>query len=179
MPQTMLAFLAMMVVGTHALNTQRYEMLVQQRDVRREIEEMAGSVALETMEIIRVRAWDQSVVDGTAVGDASDLNLMEMLDGQDQFTVGHDCTIFGGTDTCDDIDDFHKMDTALRPFVMGLDTLWFNVDVTVRYVDFSLNPSSVVTPNKEVTVSVEDFWQNGDSYLQSPVQMSRVFSYEY
>ncbi len=175
----MLAFLAMIIVGTHALNTQRYEMLVQQRDITRELTEMAGSVALETMEIIRTRAWDQAIIDSTATGDAGDLAFMELLTGDDQFLTGQNCSIFGGGANCDDIDDFHKMQTAIRPFVMGLDTLRFSVDISVRYVDTSLTPSAVVTTNKEVTVEVEDFWQNGTTYFNSPIRLSRVFSYEF
>lgn len=176
----MLAFLAMIIVGTHALNTLRYEILVQTRDISREMSEMAGSVALETMEIIRSRAWDQAVVDGTTTGSPADLLLMELsLSGDNQFPPDNHCTIFGGADVCDDIDDFHKMKTAVRPFVMGLDTLQFSVDVTVGYVDSSLDPSLVVTPNKEVTVMVSDYWANGTQYLNQPVTLSRVFSYEF
>ncbi|NNE34707.1 MAG: hypothetical protein HKN13_05700 [Rhodothermales bacterium] len=179
MPQTMLAFLALIVVGTHALNTQRYEMLVQQRDITRELEEMAGSIALETMEIIRTRAFDQSVIDGTATGESTDIGVMEIASGENQFATNQHCSVFGGADSCDDIDDFHGMQTATRPFVMGLDTLWFNVDVDVHYVDVSMNHSASATPNKEVTVEVTDFWPNGTSYFAQPVTLSRVFSYEF
>jgi hypothetical protein len=175
----MLAFLAMIIVGTHALNTQRYEMLVQQRDITRELEEMAGSIALETMEIVRTRAWDQAVIDSLATGTAGDLAFMELATGQDQFATGHHCSLFGGTDTCDDIDDFHKMHQEIRPFVMGLDTLQFTVDISVRYVDNTLAPSAVVTTNKEVTVEVSDYWPTGTSYFNSPIRLSRVFSYEF
>ncbi len=178
MPQTLLAFLAMIVVGSHALNTQRFEMMVQQRDITRELEEMGGSIALETMEIIRSRAWDQAVIDGLVAGEAADLDLME-LGQSSQFETGHECGVFGGANNCDDIDDFHDMQTAVRPFIMGTDTLFFSVDVSVQYVTAGLAHSAIVTANKEVTVDVLDYRTDGETFFNTPITLSRVFSYQF
>lgn len=180
MPQTLLAFLGMMIVGMYALNTQRYEMLVQNRDIRREMEEMAGSVALETMEIIRTRAFDQAVVDGSTLGELTDLLLFSFVPGENQFLTGQGCSVFGaGGDNCDDIDDFHRMKTAIRPFVLGVDTVFFAVDVDVRYVTDNLSPATFVTTNKEVTVKVKDYWVDGSAYIAQPIELTRVLTYEF
>ncbi len=180
MPQTLLAFLGMMVVGMYSLNTQRYEMLVQNRDIRREMEEMAGSVALEAMEIIRTREFDQAVIDGSTTGALTDLLLFSFNLGENQFTTGNQCSVFGtGGDTCDDIDDFHSMETAIRPFVLGTDTVFFAVDVDVRYVTDELVPSAFVTTNKEVTVKVQDYWVDGSAYIAKPIELTRVLTYEF
>jgi hypothetical protein len=170
----------MMVVGMYSLNTQRYEMLVQNRDVRREMEEMAGSVALETIEIIRTREFDQAVVDGLTTGTIADIAMFTFLGGENHFETGHGCSVVGaGWYDCDDIDDFHGMQTAYRPFVIGIDTVFFSVDVDVRYVSDELAPVGYATTNKEVTVSVKDAWGDGSSFINSPVTLTRVLTYSF
>ncbi|RMF62768.1 MAG: hypothetical protein D6746_03645 [Bacteroidetes bacterium] len=182
MPQTLLAFVSMLLVTVYSLNVQQQYLANQRRDIAREIEEMAGSIAVETMEIIRARAFDQAVVDGTTTGTAADLLLFEYQGSQDHFATGHQCSIFGtGSDTCDDIDDFHKMATATRPYDMGLDTLYFSVDVEVMYVDDNFERFDGQTFNKAVTVTVRDVWPGStmEPYLAQPVRLSRVFSYTF
>ncbi len=182
MPQTLLAFVAIMLVTTYTLNVQQQYVFNQQRDVTREIEEMAGSVALEVMEVIRARPFDQAVVDGAVTGTLEDLDLFSFVNATDHFTPGQGCSVFGaGVDLCDDIDDFHKMQTALIPFAMGVDTVYFNVDVEVYYVDENLERFDGRTFSKAVTVTVEDTWPGSDlePYLAQPVQLSRIFSYEF
>lgn len=170
----------MMIVAMYSLNTQRYEMLVQNRDIRREMEEMAGSIALETIEIIRTREFDQAVVDSAVTGSLADLALFEFVGTENQFATGNQCAVFGtGSFDCDDIDDFHEMATATRPFVLGNDTVWFAVDVDVRYVTDALAPATFATSNKEVTIEVKDAWADGSSFIASPITLTRVLTYEF
>ncbi len=182
MPQTLLAFVAIMLVTTYTLSVQQQYVFNQQKDVSREIEEMAGSVALEVMEVISARPFDQAVLDGTVTGTLDDLALFSFVNATDHFTTGHACSVFGtGLDLCDDLDDFHKMQTALIPFAMGVDTVYFNVDVEVYYVDDNLERIDDRSFSKAVTVIVEDTWPGSDlePYLAQPIELSRIFSYEF
>ena len=182
MPQTLLAFVAIMLVTTYTLSVQQQYVFNQQKDVSREIEEMAGSVALEVMEVISARPFDQAVLDGTVTGTLDDLPLFSFVNATDHFTTGHACSVFGtGADLCDDLDDFHKMQTALIPFAMGVDTVYFNVDVEVYYVDDNLERVDDRSFNKAVTVTVKDTWPGSDlePYLAQPIELSRIFSYEF
>ncbi|QXD14504.1 hypothetical protein GQ464_013840 [Rhodocaloribacter litoris] len=182
MPQTLLAFVAMMLMTTYSVSVQRQHVFMQQRDIAREIEEMAGSVALEAMEIIRTRAFDQAVLDSTVTRTLSDVDLFSFNTAQEHFTTGRACSVFGlGGDVCDDIDDFHRMQTATVPFPMGTDTLYFTLDVEVMYVDENFERHDAPTFHKAVTVSVQDTWPGIDRtpFLNEPVRLSRVFAYEF
>ncbi len=170
----------MMVVGAHVLSNQRYEMLVNQRDIAREMEEMASSIAIETMEVIRTRDFDQAVSDSTTIGGASDIGLFTYNNNEDHFPTGKACSVFGtGTADCDDVDDFHKMITATRPFAMGDDTLTFMVDVEVNYVNDSAQKALHRTANKEVTIMVQDFSADSTHFIPQPVKLQRVLAYEF
>ena len=176
----MLAFLAMIILGAHMLSSQRYEILVNQRDIQREMEEMAGSIALETMETIRTRDFDQAVSDSLTQGLASDVALFTFNNSSDHFPSGKACSVFGtGTDNCDDIDDFHNMQTALMPFAMGEDTLFFNVDIKVDYVTLTASKAAAQTTNKRVTINVQDYSADSTHYIPTPIELKRVLSYEF
>ncbi len=182
MPQTLLAIAAMMLVGTYYVTVQQHYVFTQQQDISREVEEMAGSVAIGVMEIIRSREFDQAVIDGTTTSELSDLNLFAFNNTTDHFTTGKDCSVFGsGTATCDDMDDFHGMQTTMLQFDMGDQAVFFNVDVTVQYVDNNFARDDERTFNKQVIITVQDTWPNSGitPFLQTPVQLSRVFSYEF
>jgi len=182
MPQTLLAFVAMMVITSFSMTVQQRSILTQRQDLEREIEEMAGSVAVESMEIIRARAFDQAVVDSTVDGTLNDLNLFSFNNATDHFTPGHACSVFStGSDTCDDIDDFHAMQTGTVPFQIGANTIKFSVDVEVIYVDDNAVRVDNRTFNKEVTVTVRDIWPDSETqpFMLSPVTLSRVFTYEF
>src|SRR5690625_7271858 len=61
MAQTMLAVLALMMTATYAFNVTQRHVAMQHMIIAREIEEMAASTALEVMEIVRARKFDQAV----------------------------------------------------------------------------------------------------------------------
>lgn len=182
MAQSLFALLAMILAVNFAVSVNQWYVAFQRATLKREIEEMAQSVAIETMEIIRTRAFDQAVVDGLTNGTVNDLTLFS--DTTDFGTPSNlHCQAFGGTATCDDIDDFHNQ-RVLRPFVMGQDTVWFNVGITVEYVDYNALGEAVrataPTAFKRVTIAVQDDWKNTlDPFLSVPIRLQRVFAYGY
>lgn len=181
MPQTLLATAGILLLTTHALTVQQWSLYSQRSNITRELEEMGGAVALETMEMIRTRAFDQAVNDGTVTQSLADLGLMEFASPYEHFRTGLGCSIFDmGSEDCNDIDDFNKMKTAWVPFVLAEDTVLFSVDVEVYYVDDGLNRATARTFNKKVVVSISDVWANGqDSYLSEPIQLARVLTYDF
>ncbi|WP_054683292.1 hypothetical protein [Rhodothermus marinus] len=181
MAQSFFALLALVLTVNFAMSVNQWYATFQRATLYREVEEMAQSVAVETMEIVRTRAFDQAIVDGTATGTAADLVLFS---DSTEFGISGNatCQAFGGTATCDDLDDFHGQQ-VLRPFVMGQDTVWFSVDLTVRYVNWNAStgqatPASGKTFYKQVIVKVQDNW-GGDlkPFLPTPIQLDRVFAY--
>ncbi|MEM1128870.1 MAG: hypothetical protein AAGI71_19660 [Bacteroidota bacterium] len=178
MSQTLYAILALMMMATYSFNIAQKQIASQQRIITREVEEMAATVALEKIEAIRSRDFDAAVSDGRVDGDAGDLDEFSY-----PFTAsGNNCRIFGGGNVCDDIDDFHAQQTLTEPFVFGADTVYFEVNFDVQYVDGNpLAPVSYRTFNKQVTVTVQDIWPGTTipSYLHQPITLSRVFSYTF
>ena len=182
MPQTLLAILGVMLLGTTALTIHASKAHLQSRAIAREMEEMGTSLGLEVMEVIRSRAFDQAVIDKTVTGAASDLNLFSYNNSSNHFTTNRGCSVFGtGSYDCDDLDDFHKMKTATMPFVIGLDSVYFDVDVEVEYVDNYTERHNGRTFNKQVRVFVQDAWpmSGRDPYLPRPIEISRIFSYSF
>lgn len=181
MPQTLLAIAAILLVASYSLTVQQRHVMSQRTIIAREMEEMAGSVALEVMEVVRSRAFDQAVLDSLTAGTMSDVGLFSYSNNTDHFTTGNRCSVFGtGTVDCDDIDDFHAMETATRSFVMGADSILFDVDIAVEYVDASFQRYDGRSFYKQVTVRVRDAWPEGMSpFLRDEVELSRVFSYDF
>ncbi|HEX7069575.1 MAG TPA: hypothetical protein VF190_02165 [Rhodothermales bacterium] len=182
MPQTLLAILGIVLLGTTTMSIHAGRVHLQSRAIAREMEEMGTSLGLEVMEVIRSRAFDQAVINKTTTGAATDLNLFSYNGAQNHFTTGNGCSVFGaGATDCNDIDDFHKMQTATLPFVLGSDSVYFDVDVEVEYVDDSMARYNGRTFNKQVTVYVQDAWPGSsrDPYLTQPIEIARVFSYTF
>ncbi len=182
MPQTILAILALALVMTTSLGIQQRQIYLQKATLTREIEEMAGSVAMESMEIIRSRAFDQAVIDGKTLGKTSDLALFAYNDGANHFSTGMRCSVFNaGSENCNDLSDFHGMETAIVPFTMDGEVIDFKVNVKVEYVDDAFVRYAGRTAHKRVTVEVQDVWPEGglEPYLREPIKLSRVFSYKY
>jgi hypothetical protein len=181
MPQTLLAFAGILLITTHAFTVQQWSIFSQRTSIARELEEMGGAVALESMEIIRTRAFDQSVINGLVTHTLADLGLMEFDTPSNNFRTGARCSVFGtGFEDCNDIDDFHAMETARMPFIMASDTVIFAVNVEVFYVTDELVRANQRTFNKKVVVSVIDSWDGiQDPFLARPIQLERVMSYEF
>ena len=182
MPQTLLAILGIILLGTTTMSIHAGRLHLQSRAIAREIEEMGTSLGLEVMEVIRTRAYDQAVVDNSTTGAASDLALFTYNNHTNHFNTGKGCSVFGtGAYDCDDVDDFHKMQTATLPFVIGLDSVYFEIDVDVEYVDNAMSRHNGRTFNKQVTIAIQDVWPGSgrDPYLPVPIRISRVFSYNF
>jgi hypothetical protein len=177
MQQTLLAMLALMIVSVLSFNQKRAQLYAQQGAVRAEIEEMAMSVAQRSMEVVSARAFDETTTE-RASGLPVDLSA---LTGGPACEEGAgstcDCQAFGGTRTCDDIDDFHNMEPATMSFALPSGEVDFTVTVRVRYVDVDLRPISGPSQQKEVTVSVQHAPEAGPPLLPKPIRHTEVFSH--
>lgn len=182
MPQTILAMLALMTAVLFTMGTHRQVIETEREMVANELEVMATGIALEAMEKIRTRAFDQVV--------AEDPNKVYT---ESQFEPSSNwnnttCKPFhgsGAANDCNDLDDFHGMNSATLTFTMGKDasgndiTVPFTVDVEVTYVDSDLNPVSGNTYQKQVTVFVQDQQTDNRPFLREPVYISRIYAYNF
>jgi len=169
MQQTLLALLALMMVTVFNFNQMQANVRNEQQVVRAEMRQMAVGVAMQTMEVIRARAFDDATVglDDDTITTASTFSTT--------FPSGNDCAAFGGSDTCDDVDDFDEMVTATVPFKTPEFEVDFNVDVEVDYVDSNMDPTGGPTYGKQVTVLVQD--AGSDPFLHEPIRFSEVLTY--
>ena len=177
MAQTMLAVLALMMTATYAFNVTQRHVAMQHMIIAREIEEMAASTALEAMEIVRARRFDQAVA---AVPPGQVLNVSNLTwnNMTDHFPTGKSCKPFQPAGaTCDYIEDFHKANIERRAFEMGTHTIYFDVEIEVEYVDNTMERSNSREIHKRVTVRIQDYWPNGRQFLNQPIELSRVISY--
>ncbi len=179
MSQTLFAVLALILATSFTLSVYQKQHALQKATIFRELQEMAAAVAVETMEIVRARAFDEAVVNGSTAGTTADIQLFS--DTTD-FGVNGLCDAFGGTAVCDDIDDFHGQQ-PVRPFVLGIDTIYFKVNIHVEYVTYDASGeaihSNVKTEHKRVRLSVQDYWDNLDPYISIPIELERTFSYKF
>lgn len=187
MPQTILTILALMITIGFSLSTQRQVIDTERKMVANEMEVMAAGIALESMEKIRTRAFDNAVVeDPHTVHSKGNFSYKTPTD---HFSTGNTCKVFhgGAGDGCEDLDDYHKMTPATVSFKIGEDkhgndiAVPFTVKVEVQYVDESLARStSGPTYQKEVQVFVQDQPQGGaPSYLRRPIHLSRTYAYNF
>jgi len=146
MPQTMLAILAMMLFSLFAVQQQEKVYFAQSTMIRQTVSAMLNGAAVERLEEIGSKGYDQSIVDNETV-----TSTAELASAATGFGPGNDPT------PEDDIDDFHAaLDTLYR--AVGTDSLSFHVESTVQYAD-EVNPSvpaagGIKTKFKLVTVTV-------------------------
>ena len=168
MPQTVLAFLAMLIVTMLSLSQQQTMLLAYELMLNDEMEVMAAAISMQAMEYISQREFDAAVAGTNSVANPNEL--------QDwPFTAGNSCSLQGPLLFCTDLDDFHQMTADTLEFVGRDDTSPFRFTVTadVAYVDPALNPDSTVsyeTYAKLISVSVRDVT---DIMLQ-PITLSRL-----
>lgn len=181
MAQSLFALLALVMAVNMALSVNSWYASLQRATIFRELQEMAQSVAVETLEIVRVRAFDQAVVDGLVTGSVADILLFSepAAFGTPANAL---CQVFGGSALCDDLDDFHGQ-VARRPFGMGQDTIWFEVRLSVHYVHYDptsglVQAATGKTAYKEVRVEVQDDWNGAlEPFISIPIYLERVFAY--
>lgn len=111
----MLAILAMMLVGTYALNQNQRVARMEMNMIRNEVATIASGVGLDRLEQISVKAFDQATKEGK-IASASELTPYDFPDD----TQG------------DDVDDFHEA-SHIDTVMIGSHELQFKVYTTVRY----------------------------------------------
>lgn len=181
----MLALLGLIVATLFAFSVTEKGLYFQRAAVQQEIEEMGAAIGLKAMEIIRERDYESEILyPANPLVLPLDPELATIADLESRLAyplpTGKACSVFGtGLDDCNDISDFNRMQTATMPFVAGTDTLFFKVDVTVDYVDASIEPLNSISFRKQVTVSVRDYWPGPNrtgQYIAQPITLSRVMT---
>ncbi len=171
MPQTVLAFLAMMIVTVLSLNQQQSMLLAYELMLNDEMEFMASAVALQAMEYITQREFDAAVAGTGTVATPAELQDLP-------FVAGNACDLEGPLLTCIDLDDFHDMLPDTLAFIgRNSATFAFSVSAEVYYVDETLNPDSTVTYetySKIVAVEAEDV----SGIMLKPIRLTRLVACE-
>jgi hypothetical protein len=152
MPQTILALVAVFILSTYSLSQLRNTAAIERRSVQREIELVAGDVARERLAEITERVFDQADAAGSSLR-LSTAGLTQVAD------MGPDAGETGPA-LYNDVDDFHQADGSALADSADWDggTLYFDVMITVRYVD-PADPDAVATSPtlaKEVLVTVAE-----------------------
>lgn len=180
----MLALLGLIVATIFSFSITEKSLHFQRAAIVQEIEEMGASIGLRAMEIIREREYESEIlhpINGATPLSPETSTVADLVSRlASPLPTGRACSVFGaGADDCNDVSDFNEMQTATLPFLAGSDTLYFKVDVDVRYVDASLAISAAPTFRKLVTVTVQDFWPNSNRtghYIPTPITLSRVMT---
>ena len=168
MPQTVLAFLAMMIVTMLSLNQQQSMLLAYELMLNDEMEFMASAIAQQALEYVSQREFDAAVAGSGTVNNPSELQDLP-------FVTGNNCKLIGLPILCTDLDDFHQMAPDTLRFVGRDNSTGFDFAVTaeVFYVDVSLNPDSSVTYetySKVIAVEAEDV----TGIMLKPIRLSRL-----
>ncbi|MFB6229652.1 MAG: hypothetical protein ABEL04_00725 [Salinibacter sp.] len=173
MKQTLLALVALLIATFLSFNQKQARMQSQGQVVRAEMQQMALGVAAQTLQVIRARDFDDATE-----GVPRDSIVPTSAFTEAPFSTGNDCQAFGGSDACDDVDDFHEMQTASIPFTFPTGKFDFDVDVRVRYVDPDLQSTGGSrSSRKQVIVEVQDDPSSGSPRLPEPIEYSEVISY--
>ncbi len=155
MRQTLMALLGLMIAMLLSLNVQRASLSAKAQVIDNEMETIASGVALEVLDYVGSKPFDAA----TALGEVEEESELTTL----PFSTGM------SYEEADDIDDFHQIQThSLPEFEFD-----FDIDITVDYVDEN-DPEVVATSQtfaKKVTVTINK------GYLESPVQLSQVYTY--
>ena len=170
MPQTLLSIAGLLIVTLLSFSQQQANINTQQTATRAEMQQMAIGVAKQSVEVVRARAFD----DSTKSGDPPPSELTK----PENFPTGKDCQAFGGSDTCDSIEDFHEMTPATDSVSVPGGTFAFKIEIEVHYVDSDLNRTSSRTERKEVTIRVQDDrGPNQEPLLHEPITFTEVLGY--
>lgn len=177
MQQTLFALIALMVLSLLSFNQQQAFVRVQESMVDMEMEVMASGVALQVMEYVARKDYDEVTKDGNRINHASALSEASSFGASGQrckvYPFSENVKAYG---TCDDLDDFHNMPLEPVPFILKEDTLYFDVTVEVEYLDAAGDPTTVKSFEKKVTVRVQN--AGGTQFMKHPIWLSRTFSYQ-
>lgn len=187
MHQTLFAIVGLMTVTLLSLNQQRSAIETRRAMLDDEMELMASGIALQAMEYIGTKSFDQATTDleGTAsnpgrlspVG-ASIKNLTSIIPTDRKCALLPSREGTGTYENCDDLSDFNEMEWESIPFVMGEDTVMFEVTARVNFInDNRVVLSSGTASNKEVAVIVRQLYEPGvRSLLRHPISVTRTYS---
>ena len=186
MGQTLYAIAALMAATSFSYTVLQRQVHMQRNSMAREVEEMASAVALEALEVIRARPFDEKEVEcakkkanngvGTCkvTGKPNDISQFTYHTNSQQFPGGKQCHSSGLSsageweqqwlDACDDVDDYHEMVPAVVQMPMGAEdtTIEFQVEAEVEYVKPTAGATAefvhtpYATAYKRVIVKVQD-----------------------
>ncbi len=179
MTETLLAFVALLLVIFFSMSQQRNIVETERELASIELEVLANAVGSDLMQSIAAMPFDAATrgEEATVNPQNPDLNG---LTPTAEFGAANNCLV---ADECDDLDDFDGMGPAIVGFEVGRDEednpLTFNFSVTgeVTYVDENGVPTDARTWTKEVTLTVDqEVTLNETKYLLAPVVLKRRFS---
>jgi type II secretory pathway component PulJ len=181
MQQTLLAFLALLIATLLSFSQQQSSVQNQRQVVRAELQQMALGVAMQTMEMVRARAFDAAVKGGSS----NPSNFTAEANFGDVSACRPVVSARNDSPACDTIEDFHvcqvgscENDLPGNSYstdfeLPGGDRFPFDVAVTVRYVDSDFQPTSGPQAQKQVIVWVQD----ENDRLARPIRYSEVIAY--
>ncbi len=172
MRQTLLVLLALLAATYLDHGQKRAYVRGQQEMVRSELRRAATGVAMEAMEIVYARAFDDATV-----GVPADSNVSVSAFASAPFSGGRDCSVFGGSEACRAVEDFHDMVPATRQVPAPSGSLTFRVEIEVQYVNEGMQRTGSKTRWKEVTIFVQDVQPGGGSFLSEPIEYTEVHAY--
>ena len=177
MQQTLFALVALMVLTFLSFNQQQSFMRVQGEMVDMEMEVMASGVALQVMEYIARKDYDEVTKDGNRIDNVNALTAASSFGAGGMpckvYPFSEDKSAYGD---CDDLNDFHDMPLEPVPFILQDDTLYFNVTVQIQYLNAAGEPTTSKSFEKRATVRVRN---TGDTqFMKHPIWLSRTFSYQ-
>lgn len=165
MPQTILAFLAVLTLTTLTLDQRDSKMRAYRARVGAELELLAHGVGIGVIEMIAAESFDEATKGGNTVDSPDELTPDSFPDD-------------GPAGVRDDVDDYHG-DQLTRTFETPEDTTRFTVTVVVHYLNGSGQRVSSQTYNKEIQVTVEPEGASNAEFskFSAPVTLQRPVSY--
>ncbi len=170
MPNSMMAFLAMMLMMFFSINQNRAIVESQREAASVELEILASGVAAQSMQYIASMPFDAHM---------SEIDLQDpdpdLLTHPDDFSTG------AAWDVAESLEAFHLMEPDTAYVNIGSEedpvTYAFTVQATVHYVDAQGTESNTPTWTKEVTLYIERAVPEGSTLVQGPpVIKKRRFS---
>lgn len=181
MRQTLLALVALAAAMLFSYQQMRARAQSQFQTYSAEMEQMALGIGMQTMEVVRARAFDAATlgVPEETIVPTGEFTL------ESGFGIAGDCQLYpGGSGAdCSTVEEFHATSGEV-PFPLASESLWFDVEIEVRYVCANMERASISgactppTSRKEVVVNVQDVPPgDGSPRLAEPITYSEVFSY--
>lgn len=177
MQQTLLSLLALLVAMFLSFGQMQSSLRFQDRSVQGEVEQMALGIGMQTIEVVRARAFDSAVL-GTGDGVVLETSAFSAI----PTGLSTDCRLHPSQDDtdvqdCKAIEEFNGT-TGVVPFPLADDSLAFDVEIEVQYVCADLQPCSGPTDRKKVNVFVQDASPDGETpILPEPIRYSETFAY--